>query len=295
MDVVGVGENSVDLVYRIPAPLEPNGKQRISSHRRSAGGQVATTLCACASLGLKTVYIGAFGNDEHGRLIREALSSRGVDISSAPVRPASNRYAVIVVDESSGRRSILWERDPTLALRADELPARLMTTARLVHVDDEDVAISMAAAATARSARCMVTADIDRITSQTGALVDAVTHPIMAEHVPSALTGVMDLEQALRSLRQPHHAMLGVTLGSRGSMLLVGDTVHRAPAPQVQPVDTTGAGDIFRGAFIYALLRGDAPDDLLRFANAAAAFSCTREGAIDSVPSLEDVTGLRWS
>ena len=54
-------------------------------------------------------------------------------------------------------------------------------------------------------------------------------------------------------------------------------------------MDTTGAGDVFRGAFIYGLLQGEAPKDLLRFANAAAAVSCTRRGAMNGVPSLEDV------
>ena len=81
-----------------------------------------------------------------------------------------------------------------------------------------------------------------------------------------------------------------MTLGARGSMLLDGDTLHHEPARPVTVVDSTGAGDVFRGAFIYALLRGDTPRDILRFSNAAAAVSCTRVGAIASVPSLSDIT-----
>jgi len=61
------------------------------------------------------------------------------------------------------------------------------------------------------------------------------------------------------------------------------------PAHAVKAVDATGAGDVFRGAFIYALLRGDAPIDILRFANAAAAVSCARSGAMDSVPTLGEI------
>jgi sugar/nucleoside kinase (ribokinase family) len=83
--------------------------------------------------------------------------------------------------------------------------------------------------------------------------------------------------------------MLCVTLGRRGAILLEGDTVHRVSAVRVDAVDTTGAGDVFRGAFIVALLRGDRPSEVLRFATAAAATSCTREGAIDSVPSRAEV------
>ena len=68
--------------------------------------------------------------------------------------------------------------------------------------------------------------------------------------------------------------------------------LHHEPAFTVDAVDTTGAGDVFRGAFIYALLRGDSPQAMLRFANAAAAVSCTRAGAMDAVPNLEDVRGM---
>jgi sugar/nucleoside kinase (ribokinase family) len=83
--------------------------------------------------------------------------------------------------------------------------------------------------------------------------------------------------------------MLCVTLGARGALLLVGEEVIREPGITVKTVDTTGAGDIFRGAFIYALLRGDTPRDVVRFANVAAAISCTRVGAMSSVPSLQEM------
>ena len=86
--------------------------------------------------------------------------------------------------------------------------------------------------------------------------------------------------------------MLCVTRGDQGSVLLAGDQVYEEPAVTVASVDTTGAGDVFRAGFIYALLRGEPPSRILRWGNAAAAVSCTREGAIDSVPTLDDVEAL---
>jgi sugar/nucleoside kinase (ribokinase family) len=292
LDVVGIGENSVDLVYRVPAFPEPDGKLRISGHRVSPGGQVATALCTCASLGLRVAYVGAFGDDHHGRMVREAMASRGVDLRLATVLPVPNRHAVILVDERTGERSVLWERDPRLALSLDDIPRDAIAGARLVHVDDVDLEVSCAAAEIGRQARAPVTSDIDLITPLTRALVAAVTVPIMAAHVPAALTGDDNIERALRTLQQPHHQMLCVTLGARGAMLLEGDRLHHAPAPKVTVVDSTGAGDIFRGAFIYALLRGDPPEGVLRFANAAAALSCTREGTVEGVPSLPEIERL---
>ena len=291
-DVVGIGENSLDLVYRLAGPLAPHGKTQIADRQVLPGGQVATTLATCAALGLRARYLGTFGCDDHARIIREALESRGVDTRSAIVRDAPNRLAVILVEHATGDRTVLWQRDPALALRAGDVPADLVRDARLLHVDGVDEEASLAAARTARAAGLHVTTDIDAVTPRTADLIAAATLPILAEHVPAALTGEPDPERALRTLRQRHGGMLCVTLGARGSILLDGNHLHQAPAFPVDAIDTTGAGDVFRGALIYSLLRGDRPNLMLRVANAAAAIACTREGAIGGVPTLAEIEQL---
>jgi sulfofructose kinase len=292
IDVVGIGENSVDLVYRLAGPPAANTKIPVLAHSVLTGGQVATTLCTCASLGLRTSYVGTFGRDSHGRTIRGALESRGIDTSHAPTREAPNRYAVILIDSRTGERTILWQRDPALVLRAEDVPVDLIARARLVHVDTVDEDAAIAAARMARAAGRHVTTDIDAVTPRTAELVALATVPVFAASVPAALTGESDPERALRILRRNHDGLLCVTLGADGAMLLAGDHVYHAPAFAVDSVDTTGAGDVFRGALIYALLRGDEPTSMLRFANAAAAIACTREGAIGGVPALAEVDRL---
>jgi len=294
-DVLGVGANSVDYVYRLPAypePDGPNAKMRISSHSLSCGGQVATALCTCASMGLRAKYIGATGTDDNGRRLREELMRRGIDMNDAVIRDVTNQFAVIMVDEHAGERIVLWDRHEGLTLRPRELPTELLTAARVLHVDDVDQEAAIRAASIAREAGVTVTSDIDRVTPLTEELVSTVTMPIFAEHVPRALTGESDFERALRKLRRLNDGMMCITLGPRGAMLLDGDRLHQAPAFQVDAVDTTGAGDVWRGALIVALLRGDSPDDMLRFANAAAGVSCTRLGAINGVPTLEETKAL---
>jgi sulfofructose kinase len=292
IDVVGVGANSIDFVYLLPdfpRPDSPTAKLPISAHRMSPGGQMATALCTCAALGLQTSYVGVFGSDDNGRRMRETLESRGVRTDAARTRDAANRYAVILIDERRGERVILWHRDPALTLDEGELARDLLTTARVVHVDDEDQTMAIAAARLARGAGLRVSSDIDRVTPRTREVIDAVSIPILAEHVAAAVTGEHDIAAALRALRAPHHQMLCVTLGARGALLLHDEHVQHVPGFHVEAVDTTGAGDVFRGAFIYALLRGDAPPDIVRFANAAAAVACTRLGAIAGVPTLEQI------
>jgi sugar/nucleoside kinase (ribokinase family) len=167
--------------------------------------------------------------------------------------------------------------------------------ARLLHVDDVDQGAAIRTAELAREHGLLITSDIDRLTDRTCDLIDAVTIPIFAEHVPTRVSGVPDQEEALRALRRPHHRMLCVTLGEQGAMAVDDQGVHHAPAFAVDAVDTTGAGDVFRAGFIYALLRGWPTDDILRFANAAAAVSCTRLGALGGIPSLEEVEALAAS
>ncbi|MFM8533505.1 MAG: carbohydrate kinase family protein [Acidimicrobiia bacterium] len=291
-DVLGVGCNSVDYVYRLPASPRadsPTAKLRITSHGVMCGGQTATAMAACATFGLKAAYLGCTGNDANGSLVATELQQHGVDVSAVLTRDCANRFAVITVDETSGERVVLWDRDDRLNLRTNEIDPALIAAARVVHVDDEDQEAAITAATLARRAGIDVTSDIDRLTGRLQDLVDAVTVPILGEHVLPALTGESDPERGLRALRLRHAGMLCVTLGPRGAMLLVGDQLYQSPAVAVTAVDTTAAGDVFRAGFIRAWLAGQSPGDMLRFANTAAAITCTRAGAMASVPALAEV------
>ena len=292
-DVVGVGASSIDYVYRLPAhpePHGPNAKMRVSGHSIFFGGQTATAMATCASLGLRAKFVGAIGSEASVAGLRQALVCRGVDASDAIVREGASQFAVILIDERSGERIVLWNRDERLALDPSELPSEAIRSARVLHVDDVDCGAALAAVGIAREAGIDVTSDIDRVDEHAGRLVDAVTIPIFAEHVPPALTGESDPERALRKLCAPHHRMLCVTLGERGAMWVAGERVYGHPACEGKVVDTTGAGDVFRGGFIYALLRGESARDILRFAHATPPASCMRPGAIPSVPTLEEPT-----
>ena len=110
--------------------------------------------------------------------------------------------------------------------------------------------------------------------------------------MPPQLTGIQSTEGALCKLREKFDGVLCTTLGEGGAVALVGDRFYREPAFQVQAVDTTGAGDVFRGGFIYSILRGWPIDQVLRTANAAAAVSCTRLGALNGVPTMSEVRDL---
>jgi sugar/nucleoside kinase (ribokinase family) len=294
-DVVGVGANSVDYVHLLPGYPQPFGsfaKMKIQQQQILCGGQMATAMCGCSKLGLRAKYVGVTGTDANGRRVRQELERRGIDLSDVIIRDAQNQFAVILVDKTNGDRIVLWDRDDRLMMRDRDIPAEVVASARVLHVDDVDQGAAIQAAKIARDHGVPVTSDIDRLTDRTGELIDAVSIPIFAEHVPARQTGINDQEDALRALQRPGHRLLCVTLGERGAMALDDKGIHMAPAFEVDAVDTTGAGDVFRAGFIYALLRDWPTDEILRFANAAAAVSCTRLGALGGIPSLEEVEAL---
>jgi sulfofructose kinase len=292
-DVVGIGENSVDLVVQLPQPawFGPGAKLDVAPPARRVGGQVVTTLATCAAFGLRTAYVGAWGDDDAGTQVRRELEQRGIDVSAAHTRHGPTRSAVILV-EPHGERLVLASKDATLRLRGDDVPRDLLASARVVHVDGSDPEASLHAARAARAAGVVVTCDIDGSEADPAALVDAATHPILAESVPGLLTGRSDPDGALRALAARHTGPVCVTRGSRGAAVVWHGRLHHHPAWTVDVLDTTGAGDVFRGAFIAALLSGAEPDVILRVATAAAALSCTRVGALAGVPSGADVETL---
>ena len=148
-DVVGVGANSVDYVNRIPSYPSPNGsfsKMRIQEQAICCGGQTATALSTCVSLGLTARYVGATGTDENGKRIRAEMTARGIDMSEAVIRDGPNQFALIIVDEQTGERIVLWDRDEHLNITAAEIDPALIAAARVVHVDDEDQDAASAAA-----------------------------------------------------------------------------------------------------------------------------------------------------
>jgi sugar/nucleoside kinase (ribokinase family) len=294
-DVLGLGANSIDFVHLLPAFPQPEGwlsKMRVSRHFVAPGGQTATTLAACARFGLRAKYLGATGTDENGARVRAELPRRQVDASDVAVREANNQYAVILIEEHSGERVVLWDRDERLELAEGDVPLALIASARLLHVDDVDQAAAIRAARHARSLGIPVTSDLDRMTERTSELVAAVTVPIFAEGLLPQLTGAEDPEEGLRALRRVHDGLLVVTRGHLGAMALDGDRLIDSPGFKVNVRDTTGSGDIFRAGFIYAWLNGWPVDRVLRFANAAAALSCTRFGAMDGIPDLEEALEL---
>ncbi len=141
-----------------------------------------------------------------------------------------------MIDEQTGERAVLWDRDEALRLRPEDVPLDVIGSARLLHVDDVDQEAAIRAARHARSLGIPVTSDLDRMTDRTEELVMAVSCAIFADGLPEQLTGERDHERALRKLRARHDGLLVVTVGQQGAVALDGDRFLASPGFAVNAV-----------------------------------------------------------
>jgi len=207
-------------------------------------------------------------------------------------RGARNQYAFIIIDKASGERTILWERDRKLSFRQEELCRADICSGRVLHLDGHDYEAAIQAARWAREEGIPVVIDLDKAVPRSAELIANVDFLITSANFPPEFTGIDDPIESLLALRNHCDGFLAVTLGAQGAMAVVGDRCERFPAFKVHAVDTTGAGDIFHGAFIYGLLHNWPLDRIMTFANAAAGLNCTHLGARGGIPPLGEILAL---
>jgi sulfofructose kinase len=293
-DVVGVGRNATDTLIVVPRFPAYAGKAPFQEEIVMPGGQVASALAACARLGLRMKYIGAVGADERGRIQLQSLAAAGIDCTDVKVRPnCATQSAYVIVDASTGERTVFWRRDDGLRIEPAEITEENIACGSLLHIDGHDTPAVARAAALARAHGIPVTVDVDTIYDGFDRVLPLVDYLVASSEFPAAWTSERDPFQALETLQTEYGMKVAaMTLGVHGSLARCDGRFFYAPAYAVNAVDTTGAGDVFHGAFCYAVLKGMPMRDALDFSNAMAALNCTAPGARGGIRGLEEIRAL---
>ena len=293
-DVVGVGLNATDTLILGPRFPAYAGKEPFVDEMYSPGGQVASAMVACAKLGLRTKYIGTVGDDERGRIQIDSLQGTGINLDHVQIRKGcANQSAYIVIDQSTGERTVLWRRSDCLRLEPDEITPEMITCARLLHIDGHDTAAVGRAAAIARQHNIPVTVDVDTVYHGFDKVLPNVDYLITSSEFPVRWTGEGDPFRALILIQEEYGMKVAaMTLGSFGSIARMDGKFCYSPAFVVNCVDTTGAGDVFHGAYCYGVLQGLSMRDTLDLSNAMAALNCTAIGARGGIQGLDAAKAL---
>jgi ribokinase len=289
--VVVVGSVNADLVVsvrRLPRAGETVGGGTFARH---GGGKGANQAVAAARVGARVSLVGAVGADDFGDEALRELAAEGIDVSAvARLDDVPTGVAAIVVDER-GENLIAVASGANAALTgagvAALLPGLLTGSGVLLLSHEVPEAAVRSSADAARAAGWRVILNPAPARPLLDDLVDILLTPNADE--ARALTGEDDVEAAARALQARTNAPVLVTVGAHGALLLDRGTPAHLPAPPVDAVDTTGAGDAVNSALAARLAANEPLHDAVRFALAAASLSTRAAGAREGMPRRDDV------
>lgn len=292
-DAVGFGLNAVDHLIVVPEYPAFDTKMRLLEHKLSAGGQTATAMVALQRLGLKTAYAGRFGSDYEGEFGLKTLKDEGVNVDYVEVvKGSSTQMAFIIIDVRTGERTIVWDRDEHLAYKPEETPVDFGSKGRVLHLDAHDPPACIRVARDAKETGTIVSADIDNVYEGLPALLPMIDILLGSKEFPLRVTGIADERSSLVELKNRYgSAIVGLTLGDLGAIIYCEGQFIESPAysPPGGCKDTTGAGDAFRGGFLFGMLRGADIETSMKLGNAVAAMKCSALGARQGLPTRQQL------
>ena len=309
-DITAIGEILIDLTQ--------TGKNDagVPTFAANPGGAPANVAVAAARLGCSTAFIGKVGADSLGGYLRQVLEENGVDHSGLQVGESATTMAIVSIDET-GERSFRFLRGADCEMVPEDVDEKMAQNSRILHFGSVSLTQGIARSATIFTARAAHRAgmlvsydpnyrpalwrtkrDALEWMSLPLPLVDIIK--LSEEELP-LLTGSEDLEEGSRALEEQGIRLVMITLGAKGAFCRWQGESFTVPSVPAKVADTNGAGDTFMGAVLSRLCRrGEKPledlergelEEILAFANRAAAITCSRSGAIPAMPTLAEVEG----
>jgi len=292
IQVIGLGQACVDYLGTLNAFPHEDEKAELTDLHIQCGGPASTALVTLSRFGVSTAFLGSISDDPFGVKIFNTLKNEKIGVSSLKITPGyTSQFAFIAITKETGKRTIFWHRGTVPHLLKRDVDIRQFPKARILHTDGLMVEASIEAARQAQSIGMTVVMDAGTMRDGSKELSKFVTILIASETFASPLVGRdAPHDIALHALRELGPEQVVITLGANGSIGLDNQgVIIRQKAFPVSAVDTTGAGDVYHGGYIYGLLQGWDMRDCMRFASAAAALKCTHVGAQNGIPNLKDI------
>ncbi|HCU38153.1 MAG TPA: hypothetical protein DGT21_22805 [Armatimonadetes bacterium] len=292
-DVCALGCVCWDTVGTVTEYPGPDEKASLGALVQQGGGRAGTAAAAVAALGGSVRIFGRLGDDDFGTQIvaefaRQNVDTGGLDI----VAGESSQYAFCVAHEQTGQRMIFYKHGSAERLTADDVDLDALTDCRCLLVDSHHPGAAIAAAQTARERGVPVVLDAERPQDELGELLACIDYMVLPRSLVEQL-GDGDEARGIAELMGHSPKALVITRGAAGCDVHTADGHFHQPAFTVPKViDTTGAGDVFHGAFAYFVSQEYSLAETVAFASATAALSTTALGGRGHLPSLSEVKSL---
>ncbi len=283
-----MGYTALDYLCKVPAIPRKNLKLEMSDFMIQGGGPAATAMVTVGRLGLNSAYMGKVGDDQFGERMMEELAGEDVDTSGVVTeRGERSQFAFIMVDEKTAERTIVWTRGTLSHMQPGEVDLDMIGEAGVLLIDSLEPAAAMHAARFARENNIPVVIDAGTLREGVDKLLPLCDYIVASEVFSDQISKKGSPVEGLKAIMDYNPVAGVVTLGERGcSAVTEGKIIEVEPFP-VDAEDTTGAGDVFHGAFCYGVYRGWPLREICVFSNAVAALKCRRMGGRSGIPDIE--------
>jgi sulfofructose kinase len=291
VQVIGLGQACVDCLGRLTDYPEEDGKVELTELHIQCGGPASTALVTLSRLGISTSFLGSISDDAWGIEIVEGLKGEKVDCSFLKITPGhTSQFAFIAVAKDGGNRTVFWHRGSVPHLKATDVDLSSFPRAEILHMDGLMIEACQEAARQARQRGLKVVLDAGTMREGSLELASMVDVLIASERFAEPLVGKgAPPKMVLKRLGELGPREVVITRGTKGSMGLRGEEVIVQDAFTVEARDTTGAGDVYHGGYIYGMANGWDMRECMQFASAVAALKCKEIGAQKGIPRLVEV------
>lgn len=291
LTVAGLGQCSLDYLALSSRYAEEDQKEEILEWSVQGGGPVATALVTLSRLRIGTRFAGIVADDDAGRKIRKGLKEEGVDTRLLKTRKnGKSQSAFIIVNKKNATRTIYWQRPTIKELSADEVRGPFLKDTDLLMLDGLMEVASIKAAGLAKKKGIPVMLDAGSLRKKTPKLLELSDYIVCSERFALEFAGTP--AKTLLRLAKLNPVSATITLGKQGSVTWTKGRTFKTPAFKTKAVDTTGAGDVFHGAYAYGILKGFSVEKTAQFASAAAALKCRKLGGRVGIPTVTEILKL---
>lgn len=287
--IIGLGTVVIDHQVILEKFPEADEKTTIGEDRYQVGGPVPTALSVLSRFHHQTHFIGSWGDDHFGDMIEKDFKESEIHYFKECRDPEiQTGFAHVWIDSSTGSRTISCKR-PEKEFQLTDQDRDLLRKASLLHLDGWPEKASVEAAEIVRETGGLIVLDTGSIKPSTTSLIPLVHILNCPKHFPEQLFGYDDPIRAGKKLLTLGPEMVTITAGEKGAHLFSNGSHELIESIPVECRDTTGAGDVFCGGLIYALLQNQKPVDATRFACVTAALKCQNIGNRNALPSIDDI------
>ncbi|MBE7060140.1 MAG: carbohydrate kinase family protein [Ruminococcaceae bacterium] len=289
-EIVGIGANVFDTLYTVEKYPTEDTKMRAESIKICGGGPCATGIVAASKLGASCAFIGNLSDDNGATFLKADFEKYGVDTDYIKIIPGYETFcSVLWLSKETTSRTCVFFKGNVPPTEIDETAKKTIADAAVLMIDGNDMAAAIEGAKIAKNNGTKVLYDAGGLYEGVENLLPYADILIPSEEFSLGHTGAKTVEEAAKILYEKYSPeIVVITQGKKGGIIFDGEKSEKYPAFLVDAVDSNGSGDVFHGAFAFAVTKDMDYKKACVFSSAVSALKCTKVGAREGVPTYDE-------